>query len=397
MTRSYWQLPEGVEAALPDTASRLEHARRRLLDLFSAWGYRLVMPPIVDHLESLLTGVGNDLEQNTFKLVDPLTGRLLGVRADMTPQVARIDAHQLAIEGPARLCYLGSVLTVHRDGLSGSRNPLQVGAELYGHSGVAADLEVLSLMVAALETAGVASPCIDLGHMGVFHAMVEQLGLDAEGATELYNDLQRKALPSLLARAAEWPQAERARRWLSDWVRLNGDVSVLAQARECFADAGERMSAALDTLEALVAGLAARCPSVELHIDLAELRGYHYHTGVIYSAYAAGFGHSLARGGRYDDIGRFFGRSRPATGFSLDLKALAGDFPATPAAAPILAPAEEDTSLEQFVCALRASGETVVRRLPGSDGDRPEDYPRHIVRAQTGWTVQDVALPGRTA
>ncbi|HAZ61084.1 MAG TPA: ATP phosphoribosyltransferase regulatory subunit [Gammaproteobacteria bacterium] len=391
MTRSHWQLPEGVEVALPEAAARLELARRRLLDLFSGWGYRLVMPPIVDQLESLLTGVGNDLERNTFKLVDPLTGHLLGVRADMTPQVARMDAHQLAVEGPSRLCYLGSVLTVHRDGLCGSRNPLQVGAELYGSADVAADLEVLSLMVAALDAAGVTQPCVDLGHMGIFHSLVEALGLDSGTAAEVFGDLQRKALPALLARADGWSQPARARRWLTDWVRLSGDASVLVEARSRFADAGSGVLLALDTLAALVAGLRARCPKVEIHIDLADLRGYHYHTGVIFSAYARGYGQSLARGGRYDDIGRFFGRARPATGFSLDLKAIADGFVLPVPRPAILAPAGEDPALEALVAALRAAGETVIRQLPGPSGDCPERYARSIVRTGQGWAVQEGA------
>jgi ATP phosphoribosyltransferase regulatory subunit len=395
MSRRHWQLPEGVEGALPEAALRLEHARRRLLDLFTTWGYRLVMPPIVDHLESLLTGVGNDLERNTFKLVDPLTGRLLGVRADMTPQVARMDAHQLVVEGPSRLCYLGSVLTVERDDVCASRNPLQVGAELYGCADVAADLEVLCLMVAALDAAGVRAPCIDLGHMGVFHALVDALGLDAETAAEVFGDLQRKALPSLVARAGAWPDPARARRWLGDWVRLSGETSVITAARAAFADAGPALTSALDTLEALARGLGARCPGVEIHVDLADLRGYHYHTGVIFSAYAPGYGKSLARGGRYDDIGRFFGRARPATGFSLDLKAIADGFVPPPPAPAILAPALEDAALEAFVAGLRAEGETVVRQLPGPEGDCPEHYTRRIVRAGDGWTIEVAGDPAR--
>jgi ATP phosphoribosyltransferase regulatory subunit len=386
-TARHWQLPEGIESALPPEAARLEMARRRLLDLFQAWGYELVMPPIVDHLESLLTGVGNDLEQMTFKLVDPAGGRLLGVRADMTPQVARMDAHQLSHDGPSRLCYLGSVLTVQRDGLSGSRNPLQVGAELYGHGGVESDLEVLSLLVDALAVAGVRAPCIDLGHMGVFNAAVATLGLAAEQQGELFQRLQRKALPELLAQAVDWPQAERAQGWLHAWVGLNGGREVLTAAREAFADLGPGMRAALDDLDHLVTGLNERHPEVSVHIDLAELRGYHYHTGVIFTAYAEGWGHSLARGGRYDDIGRFFGRARPATGFSLDLKALTSGFALPSAPLPIAAPACNDAALAQAIRQLRAAGEVVVQLLPGPGGDAEADYRRRLVETASGWTV----------
>lgn len=382
----HWQLPEGIEGALPPEAARLETARRRLLDLFRGWGYQLVMPPMVDHLESLLTGVGNDLEQMTFKLVDPVSGRLLGVRADMTPQVARMDAHQLKAEGPMRLCYLGSVLTVQPDGLSRSRNPLQVGAELYGHAGVESDLEVLSLLIEALASAGITQPCIDLGHMGVFQALINAMGIGEHQATEVFADLQRKALPELLSRASAWPHASQAQAWLAAWVRLNGGVEVLAEARLAFADAGPELAAALHELEVVSQRLLRLHPEVHVLIDLAELRGYHYHTGIIFTAYADGWGQSLARGGRYDDIGRFFGRARPATGFSLDLKALTGHFTA-PAPDIIAAPAGDDPTLRQAVSALRAQGEIVVQLLPGQDGDAAGQFQRQLRCVDNTWQV----------
>lgn len=364
-----WLLPEGIEEVLPPQAAQLEVLRRRLLDLFHVWGYELVMPPFIEYLESLLTGTGNDLDLQTFKLTDQITGRLMGVRADMTPQVARIDAHQLKREVPSRLCYLGTVLHTRPQGHGATRSPLQVGAELYGHSGLESDVEVLRLMVETLRCVGLGKVHLDLGHVGIYRGLMRQLGVEKGEEAVLFDALQRKARPEI----AEWlerstlPQASRT--MIASLADLHGDIAVLAEARRLLAGAGAEVLAALDNLQA-IAEAAAALPDVELHFDLAELRGYHYHTGLVFAAFVPGQGQAIAQGGRYDDIGRVFGRARPATGFSTDLKRLLSLVPAQMGALRgIFAPGDSDPTLDRMIAALRDQGERVIRALPGQQGD----------------------------
>lgn len=383
-----WLLPEGIEEVLPPQAEQLEVLRRRLLDLFHVWGYELVIPPFIEYLESLLTGTGNDLDLQTFKLTDQISGRLMGVRADMTPQVARIDAHQLKRDVPSRLCYLGTVLHTRPQGHGATRCPLQVGAELYGHSGIESDIEVLHLMVETLRCVGVGKVHLDLGHVGIYRGLMRQLDVDKADEAVLFDALQRKAHPEItewLQRAALPPASSKMIASLAD---LHGDAAVLAEARRLLAGAGDEVLSALDNLEALAKAVAV-LPNVELHFDLAELRGYHYHTGPVFAAFVPGQGQAIAQGGRYDDIGRVFGRARPATGFSTDLKRLLSLVPAqTGALRGIFAPVVSDQALDQLVAALRGQGERVIRALPGQPGDAVAmGCDRELSKQDGGWQV----------
>lgn len=311
-----WLLPEYIDDILPEEAQRIERLRRAMLDLFHGHGYELVMPPLLEYLESLLTGTGHDLDLKTFKLVDQLSGRMLGVRADITPQVARIDAHLLAANAVNRLCYAGSVLHTQSDGFHRSREPIQIGAELYGEAGAEADLEILTLMLQGLAACGVKTLQLDIGHVGVYRALAHEAGLSGEVEHQLFGALQAKDRSAVAVLTAGLAAALRDA--FAALPQLYGDRSVLAEARACLPNLPSVQSA-LDTLETLDRGLA----DVAVAYDLAELRGYGYHSGVVFAAYTGGRSHAIAQGGRYDEVGRVFGRARPATGFSLDLRELA--------------------------------------------------------------------------
>jgi ATP phosphoribosyltransferase regulatory subunit len=373
MRNERWLLPEGIDELLPDEARRLEALRRRLLDLHAAWGYELVITPFIEYLDSLLTGTGKDLELQTFKLTDQLSGRMLGVRADITPQAARIDAHQLRRDEPTRLCYLGSVLRTRGEGLAESRSPLQLGAELYGHAGVDSDVEVLCLMMATLRAAGIADIYLDLGHVGIFRGLARDAGLDPDQEAAVFAALQRKAEPEVAALVRAWHLPEAAAARLIALATLNGDDEVPVRARTELAGAPAAVLEAVDYVTAVAAALRRCLPEVPLHYDLAELRGYGFHSGVVFAAFVPGQGQEVARGGRYDHIGEVFGRARPATGFSADLKTMlrVGCFEAaaTPGRAFAPGPAVDDIELEHRVEALRDQGWAVVRQLPGQRGD----------------------------
>lgn len=384
-----WLLPEGIEEILPPDASRLERLRRDLLDLYTRWGYDLVIPPLIEFLESLLTGVGDDLALQTFKLTDQISGRMMGVRADMTPQAARMDAHRIDRAGPTRLCYMGPVLRTRADGFGGSRSPYQAGVELYGHCGYESDWEVLTLMLETLTTAGVHDIHLDLGHVAIFREMVRLAKLDRGREALLFEALQRQALPEIHQRLAAWALPAPYHDWFLALAEMNGDAEVLNEAKIRLATAGVEISTALATLRQLVSALQQSWPKLPIHIDLAELRGYHYHTGVVFSAYVPGQGQAVAQGGRYDEIGQVFGRARPATGFSTDLATLLL-LSATPAAprAGIYAPATMDAVLEQRVAELRAQGERVIKALPGAEAE-PQDLgcDRLLVQKEGMWLI----------
>lgn len=386
----HWLLPEGIDELLPPTAWQLEQLRRGLLDLYHGWGYELVLPPFIEYLDSLLTGAGSDLDLRTFKLIDQLNGRTLGIRADMTPQVARIDAHGLQQQHPTRLCYVGTVLHTQGDGFGGSRAPIQVGAELYGHSGLASDLEIIALMLTTLERAGLHDIHLDLGHVAVFRGLISQAGLNTEQEALLFEILQRKALPELREQLDRRLRlSPELRRMLLALTDLNGGPEVLQRADRELAAANDEVHRALNTLQRASTVLQRQWPERPLHIDLAELRGYRYHTGLVFAAYMPGQGQELARGGRYDQIGEIFGRARPATGFSADLKKLlllgqAAQQPDTESA-PILAPTADDPALEQRIRTLRDSGHRVVRALP--DSNTPTGCRHVLTRHQDGWHV----------
>ncbi len=350
----------------------VEALRRDILDLYAGWGYELVIPPFIEYLESLLTGTGSDLDLNTFKLTDQLSGRLLGVRADMTPQVARMDAHRLRRDTPTRLCYLGTVLHTLSDGFAGSRSPLQLGAELFGHAGVESDIEILRLLLATLKLAGIQDIYLDMGHVGIYRGLARQAGLDARQEKLLFEALQRKALAEIHAMLADFgitgPDAE----MLGGLAELSGD-DALERAGEALSGAGEEVRQALDYLSNVASSMRRLLPDVPVHFDLAELRGYHYKTGVVFAAFVPGSGQEVARGGRYDDIGEVFGRARPAVGFSTDLKTLMSLGNRLEERYPedklIAAPWSDSPALQRRIDELRAQGERVVVLLPEQQGD----------------------------
>ena len=322
MTRAAGWLPEGIEEWLPPASWRLERVRRELLDGYRARGYELVLTPLLEHLDALLSGAGSDLEQQTFKLVDPASGRLLGLRADMTPQVSRIAAQRYPDQKVVRLCYLGTVLRTRPDGPGGGRSPRQVGCELFGEPGIEADLEILQLMLETLHQAGVRDAHLDLGHVGIYRSIAGALGLAGEDEAALFGILQRKSAPDLDVFARQQKLGAAAARTLAGLMDLNGGVAVLKEARKRLGTRTAAIAEALAALEQTVQRLRKLFPKVPVHVDLAELRGYRYQTGMVYAAFAPGRGRELARGGRYDGVGREFGVPRPATGFSADLNEL---------------------------------------------------------------------------
>lgn len=312
-----WLLPENIEDVLPPQAWKMEDLRRILLDHFRDRGYQLVIPPMIEYLDSLLTGAGTDLDLKTFKLIDQLSGRLMGVRADITPQVARIDAHLLGKNPVNRLCYAGSVLHAQPDGYHRSREPIQLGAELYGEAGSQADLEIVQLMLDGLAAAGFSQLQLDLGHVGIYRTLAKAAGLSGETEQALFLALQSKNTSEVVALTQQaGPQYREA---FVALTQLYGDAEILARARQCLPSLAE-IGRALDDLTTLAQGLTGR--GVEIAFDLAELRGYGYHSGVVFAAYSAGRSRAMALGGRYDEVGKIFGRARPATGFSLDLREL---------------------------------------------------------------------------
>lgn len=383
-----WLLPDGMDEVLPPQAARMEELRRALLDLYYRWGYDQVMPPPVEFLDSLLTGTGTDLELQTFKLTDQLTGRMMGVSADVTPQVARMDAHSLKRQGPVRLCYCTNVLRAKADQYQGGRSPVQVGVELFGHAGQEADLEILHLALASLGVAGAGEIHLALGHIGIYRSLVQAAGLDESQERALFDALDLKS-PDELAALVEESVADPV---LADMflalAELHGGLETLDAAREAFAEAPAAVSAALDQLVLLSEGVRSAYPTVALYFDLAELRGYQYHTGMMFAAYVPGYGQALAKGGRYDDTGRAFGRARPATGFSMDLKLLASLAVQEPACDGIWVPAEAVASQAAMVAALREAGERVVAALPGQrTGPLEHRCNRQLLRVGADWQV----------
>lgn len=378
-----WLLPEGISDALPAEAQHIESLRRRLLDLYRVHGYELVIPPLIEYLDSLLTGTGRDLDLRTFKLVDQLSGRQLGLRADITPQTARIDAHILNRRGVVRLCYAGSVLHTRPAHPLATRQPVQVGAELYGHAGRAADLEVQRLAVASLRLAGLTDVRLDFGHTGVVRALLAADPAAQPLADDLLAALGAKDRPALRVLAAQLAPA--TARALDVLVTLHGaPAAVLARARAQL-PAMPAISRALDDLAELTGAVVADAVS----IDLSDLHGYRYYTGVNFAAYSrsAGLQGAVLRGGRYDDIGRAFGRARAATGFSIDLRELARVDVATEPAA-VLAPAGEDAALRAKVAELRAAGEVVVQQLDASDVPEAFEFARELKLVNGRWCVQ---------
>ena len=378
-----WLLPEYIQDMLPDEAARIEHMRAQVLELLRLSGYQLVVPPLLEYAESLLINGSHDMDLRTFKLVDQLSGRTLALRADITPQVARIDAHLLNRQGVARLCYAGSVLHTQPAGLMRTREQLQIGAELYGHDGLESDLEVQCLMLQALALLGIQGVHLDLGHVALFRALVKHAGVSKEVEAELFSALQGKDLPALRPLVAKL--AAPVKNALLALPRLYGGVEVLAEARAVLPDYPE-VTAALNALQHAATDLQSLAHSIG--IDLAELRGYHYHSGMVFAAYHAGSHDAIALGGRYDDVGKSFGRARPATGFSMDLRQLHGLLAQQAQAKGILAPHRNDAALHKKMTELRAQSQVVVVDLLNNPALRSElECDRELVLREGAWQV----------
>lgn len=378
-----WLLPEYIQDMLPDEAWRIEAMRSEVLGLLRRSGYQLVAPPLLEYAESLLINESEDMDLRSFKLVDQLSGRTLALRADITPQVARIDAHLLNRQGVARLCYASSVLHTQPSGLMRTREPLQIGAELYGHAGIESDLEVQRLMLQTLASIGIDGVHLDLGHVGVFSALVRHAGIVHELEADLFSALQRKDVPGVRGLVAGLPHAVQSA--LLELPQLYGGIEVVARARTVL-PAYPEVVAALDQLEQ--AAVHLKDLAHDIGIDLAELRGYQYHSGMVFAAYHAGSHDAIALGGRYDDVGKAFGRARPATGFSMDLRQLHGLLAKQVQPQAIYAPYRQDAALDAAIARQREQGEIVVVDLLGKAEHRAElNCDRELVLRDGNWIV----------
>lgn len=380
-----WLLPENIADVLPSEARKIEELRRIILDNFRLYGYELVMPPLLEYQESLLTGAGQDTDLRTFKLVDQLSGRTMGIRADMTIQVARIDAHLLNRSSVTRLCYAGSVLHTRPHGLHATREPLQIGAEIYGHAGLEADAEIQELALASLAQTGFTEVRMDMSHVGVLRAIIASDQKAARDEAELYNLLRAKDMAGLRVLTADYsPQCRDA---LLALPGLYGDASILQKARNVL-PAWQGIVRALDELELLVS-LAGSASVVT--IDLADLRGYQYESGAMFAIYVPGLPNAVARGGRYDHVGEAFGRARPATGFSMDLRELARLLPIADRKPAIRAPWGREPALREKIAELRKAGEVVIQHLPGHENDQEEfDCDRTLVLEGSDWILKKI-------
>ncbi len=377
-----WLLPENIADVLPSEARKTEELRRGLLDHFRRYGYELVMPPMLEYVDSLMPFPDQDMDLRMFKLVDQLSGRTMGLRADMTIQVARIDAHLLNRKAVTRLCYAGSVLHARPSGFHTTREPLQIGAEIYGHAGLEADIEIQSLALTSVQLSGLSKITLDLSHNGILHAILEDDAQAKRHYAEIVGMLRAKDLPALNAFTAGF--AATVRDALAALIGLHGDVSVLQQARERL-PAKPRIAQALDEL----AVLANSASDVKVNIDLADLSGYQYESGAMFALYVEGLPNAVARGGRYDHVGEAFGRARPATGFSMDLREVARLLPAAAPASAIRAPWGREPALTALIASLREQGEIVIQLMPGeASGEQEFDCDREIVADGGSFTVR---------
>jgi ATP phosphoribosyltransferase regulatory subunit len=390
-----WLLPQGVDDVLPEEAAKLEFLRRQLLDLYASWGYQMVNTPLIEFLDSLLIRTSRDLELHTFKITDQLSGRMMGIRADITPQVARIDAHCLNRQGPVRLCYADSVLHTKPIGLLNSRVPFRVGAELFGYSGVECDIELICLMYQSLVEAGIADIHIVLGHVGIFRTLIDVAQVNKEDEQAIFQTLQRKAYAEVDALLKRTVKDLALRKMVSSLSRMSGGKEVLKQAVSEFRNAPASVRREIKELETIAKGVQERIPTAELCFDLCELRGYEYHTGIVFAAYMPQYGRAVAKGGRYDDIGKVFGRARPASGFDCDLKTLVNLSSKTHKPKPgIIAPAESTPELMESITALRKKGEVVIANLGGKQLSKSEllelNCNRRLVRKGKSWVVEKI-------
>jgi ATP phosphoribosyltransferase regulatory subunit len=380
-----WLLPDGVEELLPPDGHALELARRKVLDQFASWGYELVVTPMVEFLDSLLTGTGTDLDLKTFKVTDQVSGRTLGIRADITPQVARMDAHSLRREQQNRLCYVGTVLHAKADNMLASRAPISIGAELFGNSGAAADLEIVSLMLDSIAAVTHAPVHVELGDVGIYRCLTAKANLDPRMEAQLFAKIQGKALPDLNELLAEAGITGELAEQFMVLPTLCGDESLLTKARQTFKE-DQEIIGRIDNLQTIARGIQERFPEVRLNYDLSELRGYNYHTGIVFAAFLANTGMRVAKGGRYDDVGQVFGRARAATGFDMDLKSLVkhSEF-APPQTIIVSSPPGTEAEQQRWekVTELRQAGYTVIE----SETDTAE---KKLVRQNGEWVLTDI-------
>jgi ATP phosphoribosyltransferase regulatory subunit len=380
-----WLLPENIADVLPSEARKIEELRRLMLDNFRLYGYELVMPPLLEYVDSLLTGAGQDTDLRTFKLVDQLSGRMLGLRADMTIQVARIDAHLLNRANVTRLCYAGSVLHTRPSGLHATREPLQIGAEIYGHAGLEADAEIQELAMASLALAGFTEVRLDLSHVGVLRAIIDEDAAAKKDEAALYTLLRAKDTPGLQALTANYAPATRAA--LLALPNLYGDIDVLKEARDVL----PKTAGIAKSLAELAALAGAAIGRAEVAIDLADLRGYQYESGAMFRLYVPGLPNAVANGGRYDHVGEAFGRARPATGFSLDLRELARLMPTAERKTSIRAPWGNAPELREKIAQLRKAGEVVIQSMPGHDDEQDEfECDRALVLEDSNWILKNL-------
>lgn len=381
---SAWVLPDHIADVLPSEAQHIEELRRGLLDTARSYGYELVIPPLLEHLESLLTGTGEALDLQTYKLVDQISGRMMGLRADTTQQVARIDAHLLNRQGVTRLCYCGPVLHTWPDRPHATREPLQFGAEIYGHVGLHADVEAIELALDCLHTAGVRDTSVDLADVRIVRALLAGCSIEPKALPQIHAALAAKDASELAALTRNFPQV--SRQGLQTLLQMYGDESILAEAEKAFQGIAG-MDEALSNLKWIV----TRLGKAKITFDLADLRGYAYYSGARFAIYAQGASDALVRGGRYDQVGAVFGRNRPAAGFSLDLKQVVEAVPVRALRAAIRAPWGEDEAIRAAIAALRGQGETVVCVLPGHETEVDEfRCDRELVCSQGHWVVQAI-------
>tara|TARA_B100001750_G_scaffold102657_1_gene81148 strand:- start:799 stop:1983 length:1185 start_codon:yes stop_codon:yes gene_type:complete len=385
-----WLLPEGVDEILPPRAMLLEQMCRKLIDLFSSWGYEFVIPPMMEYLESLLTATGEDLDLQTYKITDQLSGRLMGIRADITPQVARIDAHLLKRNIPTRLCYLGSVLHSRTNNSGDSRSPLQLGAELFGHEGVSSDIEIVKLMLATLDAVRISNICLDVGHIGIFRSLISKSQLNSMQESEVFEIVKRKAKDELKIFYKKLKINDDSSKAMLDLIDLHGDAGILDDAIHAFDKLSPDIRKYINEVKTLTDSIIDKF-DVSINIDLSELRGYNYHTGMIYTAFVPNEGKGIAFGGRYDDIGSAFGKARPATGFSTDMKQLlelqniSEDTPDK-----IFAPVDDNDSLHKKITELREQGKIVIQELEGQNATAKEmNCNQTLVCENDQWVVKE--------
>ena len=385
-----WLLPEGVDEILPPRAMLLEQMCRKLIDLFSSWGYEFVIPPMMEYLESLLTATGEDLDLQTYKITDQLSGRLMGIRADITPQVARIDAHLLKRNIPTRLCYLGSVLHSRTNNSGDSRSPLQLGAELFGHEGVSSDIEIVKLMLATLDAVRISNICLDVGHIGIFRSLISKSQLNSMQESEVFEIVKRKAKDELKIFYKKLKINDDSSKAMLDLIDLHGDAGILDDAIHAFDKLSPDIRKYVNEVKTLTDSIIDKF-DVSINIDLSELRGYNYHTGMIYTAFVPNEGKGIAFGGRYDDIGSAFGKARPATGFSTDMKQLlelqniSEDTPDK-----IFAPVNDNDSLHKKITELREQGKIVIQELEGQNATAKEmNCNQMLVCENDQWVVKE--------